>query len=47
MMINVITGPTFDLKEIWFSFIIFSPNSLTFATYGRDYQEIHFKGTIY
>ena len=45
MMISVITGPGFDLKELWFSFIIFSPNLVPFASYGRTYQEVRFKGT--
>ena len=47
MMISVITGPGFDLKELWFSFIIFSPNLVPFASYGRTYQEVRFKGSKY
>ena len=47
MMISVITGPGFDLKELWFSFIIFSPNLVPFASYGRTYQEVRFKGNKY
>ena len=38
MLISVVTGPNLDLREIWFSFIIFSPNYVTFASYGRAYQ---------
>ena len=38
MLVSVVTGPGFDLKELFFSFIIFSPHSIPFSSYGRAYQ---------
>lgn len=44
---RIIAGPKSNLKQVWFSYIIFSPSSLPFASYGGLAAEIAFTGTAH
>ena len=40
-------GANSNVKEVWFSYIVFSPSSIPFASYGGIAAEVNFEGTIY
>ena len=40
-------GENTNLKEIWLSYVIFSPSSLQFASYGGLAAEVGFKDTAH
>ena len=42
--VKVRVGQNLELNTLWFSFIIFSPNEVEFASYGGGYSRQNFKG---
>ena len=45
LKVNAVVGNNTDVKEIHFSYIIFSPRNAEFASYGGGFTEKNFDGT--